>query len=106
MTGALSPLSRRGLLRAAGAIPLVLVAGRLAAADTPAVCADPAKLPLARKSQRRALGYVEPSTDPKRRCGACAFFTAAGAGCGTCQLMSGGPVSAFGVCNSFAAKAG
>ncbi len=99
-------LSRRRLLRAAAVVPLVLAAGRLAAADAPAVCADPAKLSLARRSQRRALGYVEPAPDPKRRCGGCAFFTAAGLGCGACQLMSGGPVSAAGVCNSFAAKAG
>jgi hypothetical protein len=75
------------------------------AADAP-VCVDPAALPLAQKRQRRAINYVEPSPDAKKRCGGCAFFVAAEkpGGCGTCQLLSGGPVAAGGLCNSFAPK--
>lgn len=98
--------SRRQLLFAAAIAPVAL-AWRSAAAETPA-CVDPAALPLAQKRQRRAINYVEPSPDLKKRCGGCAFFTAAGKAnsCGTCQLLSGGPVSAIGLCNSFAAKAG
>lgn len=74
------------------------------AQDSAATCYDPAKLPFTQKSRRRALGYVDASKDPARRCGGCAFFTGTAAGCGTCQMLSAGPVDAGGVCNSFAAK--
>ncbi|KPH63648.1 high-potential iron-sulfur protein [Novosphingobium sp. ST904] len=83
-----------------------LVASGGALAQPPAgSCYDPAALPFSQKSRRRALGYLDASADPARRCGSCAFFTAAAPGCGTCQMLSGGPVNAGAVCNSFAPKA-
>ena len=98
--------SRRNFLALAAGAPLALfAAGRTRAADAPA-CYDPAALPFSQKNRRRSLGYVEVSADPGKHCGACAFFTAATqGGCGTCQLLGGGPVRADAVCNSFAAKA-
>ena len=100
------PGSRRSFLALAAGAPLALfAAGRTRAADAPA-CYDPATLPFSQKSQRRSLGYVEVSTDPKKHCGACAFFTAsAQGGCGTCQMLGGAAVCADAVCTSFAAKA-
>ena len=99
--------SRRRLLLAAAVTPLLFAWRSSAlAADAP-VCVDPAALTLAQKRQRRAINYVEPSPDAKKRCSGCAFFKAAGqrSGCGTCQLLSGGPVAANGLCNSHAPKA-
>ncbi|HMO68502.1 MAG TPA: high-potential iron-sulfur protein [Novosphingobium sp.] len=89
-----------GALAAAGAAAPVLAAGGAA----PASCADPAVLPLSQRSRRRSLGYAEPGPDPARRCSGCAFFTAGEGDCGTCQMLTGGPVSAGGTCNSFARK--
>lgn len=79
-------------------------ASRAWAADTTA-CYDPAALPLSQRNRRRSLGYVSPAPQPQRRCGLCNFFASGAAGCGTCQLLSGGPVEAAAVCNSFAPKA-
>ncbi|MFD2430659.1 high-potential iron-sulfur protein [Sphingobium scionense] len=39
-----------------------------------------------------------------KRCGLCAFFTAAQPGCGKCALLSGGIVPTEGVCDSWAKK--
>ncbi|MFK4873533.1 high-potential iron-sulfur protein [Novosphingobium sp. ZW T3_23] len=75
-----------------------------ARAQAPAACTDPASLSLSQRSRRRALGYLSPAPDPQKRCGACAFFTASGAGCGACQMLSGAAVEAAAVCNSFARK--
>jgi hypothetical protein len=98
-------LSRRTVVAMAAAVPLGMVGLTGARAAAPA-CYDPAALPLSQRNRRRSLGYVEPSADPKKSCSGCAFFTAgAQTGCGTCQLLSGGPVSAGAVCTSFAAKA-
>lgn len=98
--------TRRNFLVLVAGAPLALfVAGRSRAAGAPA-CYDPATLPFSQKSRRRSLGYLESSADPKKRCGGCAFFTAVAPGnCGTCQMLSGAPVNAGAVCNSFAAKA-
>ncbi len=98
--------SRRRLLLAATITPMALAWRTAASAADAPICVDPATLPLAQKRQRRAINYVEPSPDAQKRCGGCAFFTAVGNpnSCGTCQLMSGGPVSAIGLCNSFAPK--
>jgi High potential iron-sulfur protein len=96
-------ISRRDTLSALGLTALALP-GLARAADPTSVCADPAKLTLAQRSQRRSIGYAEPSTDSTKRCGLCAFFTASAEGCGTCQLMSGSPVSGTGLCRSFAPK--
>lgn len=96
--------SRRQFVIIASMAPLALAAGRAFA--QPAACYDPAALPLSQKNRRRSLGYVDASADPKKHCSICAFFTAGQATCGTCQLLTGGPVNAGGVCNSFAPKAG
>lgn len=94
--------SRRGFLALAGSVPVAALAfGGIAQGAT---CYDPNTLSLTQKNRRRSLGYVEPSTDPSKKCGACAFFTATTAGCGTCALLSAGPVSAGAVCRSFAAR--
>ena len=98
------PTSRRNFLGLAAVAPAaVLAAASARAAD--AACYDQATLPLSQKRLRRAIGYVEVSSDPAERCGGCAFFTVATqAGCGSCQMLSGGVVSAGAVCNSFAAQ--
>ena len=97
--------SRRGFLAAAGLLPLAGLAMPSAHAADSAVCYDPAMLPRAQKSLRRSLGYEEKSTDPKRQCSLCAFYTAKQGNCGTCQMLSGGPVNGGAVCTSFAPKA-
>ena len=97
--------SRRNFLAALGVASALLVASRPAMASN-AVCYDPSELPLNLKNRRKALGFVEQAPDAKRRCGLCAFFQAKDSDCGSCQLLSGGFVTAKGVCNSFAPTAG
>ena len=95
-------VSRRDLLGLIALAPFGIAAAR--AQNAPA-CYDPGALPASQKGIRAALGFKDVSPDPARHCGACAFFAAAkSAGCGTCALLSGGPVSAASVCNSFAKK--
>lgn len=94
--------TRRNFIALAGIAPLAVITAR--AAHAASVCNDPASLSLAQKNMRRGLGYVEVAPDPKKRCGVCAFFTARQGSCGSCQMMSGGPVDAASVCNSFAPK--
>lgn len=96
-------LTRRNLVALAAAAPFGVIARPLPASDAP--CPDPGSLTMAQKSLRSALGYSDVSSDPKRRCGACAFFATPQGNCGSCQLMSGGPVNSAGMCNSFAPKA-
>lgn len=97
--------SRRNFLGLAAAAPAALLAASTARAAGPA-CYDPATLPFSQKSRRRSIGYIEVSSDPTTRCGGCAFYTASeNAGCGACQMLGGGVVSAGAVCDSFAAKA-
>lgn len=98
-------IARRQLVAAMALVPVALALGQGASATAPAVCYDPASLSLAQKRQRRSIGYVEPSSDPAKRCGGCAFFKpAAAAGCGTCDLLSAGPVQAAALCNSYAPR--
>lgn len=96
--------TRRGFLTLAGLSPLLLLGAGQAAAQASAACFDPATLPLSQKNRRRSIGYVDQSADAAKACGKCAFFTAAGAGCGTCTILGGSPVNASGLCSSFAAK--
>jgi High potential iron-sulfur protein len=99
------PTSRRNFLGLAAAAPVALFAATGARAAE-AACYDPATLPFSQKSLRRSLGYVEGSSDPRKRCDGCAFFAArTPASCGGCQMLGGAVVSAGAVCNSFAAKA-
>ena len=97
--------SRRRFLTLAGLAPLALTVAPGASAAGNAACYDPNTLPLNQKSRRRSMEYVEASTDPAKTCGGCAFFVAGQGGCGTCQLLTGGPVQAGAVCSSFAPKA-
>jgi hypothetical protein len=97
--------SRRNLILMTLIAPLGgLVAGRANATDTR--CYDPATLSLSQKSRRRTLGYVDKSTNVTKRCGACAFYKKTAEECGSCDLLSGGPVVASGVCNSYASLKG
>ncbi len=96
-------MSRRSLL---GMAAVAALAGSGARAAAGAACYDPATLPLSQRNRRRSLGYVELSATAGKSCSACAFFTAGSqSGCGTCQLLSGGPVNAGALCGSFGAKA-
>jgi hypothetical protein len=93
---------RREIFTAIGAVCLCSFAERAIAAA--AACYDPASIPLAQKNLKRSLGFVEASTDPKQKCGLCAFFTPTKGICGTCQMLSGAPVTTQGVCSSFAPR--
>jgi hypothetical protein len=100
-------LSRRGLIGLAVGVP-VLLAGIVSAAsaqDAPSGCVNLDTLPASQKGMRRSLGFQLVSTDAKKHCGACTFFTGTAGGCGKCQLLSGGAVAATSVCTSFTAKA-
>ena len=93
--------TRRGLLRLALAAPLAGYA--VAASAGEAACVDLDALPSSQKSMRASLGFKMVSEDAKRRCGGCAFYTAAQGACGKCALLSG-PVPAEGRCDSWAAR--
>lgn len=97
--------SRRDVLGLAVAVPVIMLglASAARAAD-PALCFNPDLLPGSQKSMRKALGFVAVSTDTAKSCNRCAFFTATANGCGKCQLLVGGPVTATGVCRSWAKK--
>ncbi len=97
--------NRRTFLGLAGATPLALfgLASAVRGADSTA-CYNPEMLPASQKSMRKALGFTEVSADPAKSCSGCAFFTGATNGCGKCQLLSGGPVSATSLCRSWAKK--
>ena len=97
------PRSRRGLLGLAAAIPLLLLTTQARAQDA-AACVNLDTLSASQKSMRRSLGFKPLSTDPKKRCQTCAFFTAAAAGCGKCQLLGGGAVAQASVCDNWAGK--
>lgn len=98
--------SRRRFMGLAATASLGVLGTRVLADGAAPACYDPAGLPLSQKSRRRSLEYVDASADPARHCGVCSFFTAAAPGCGTCTILGGGPVSAAGVCSSFAARGG
>ena len=89
--------TRRIFVAAAVLAPLAALAGPATAAD--ARCGG--ELPLSQKNRRRALSYVEPSGDAKRRCGLCTYFSAEAGPCGACQMLSGNLVSQDGLCNAF-----
>lgn len=72
--------------------------------DAAAECA--ADLEAGQLSLRESLNYVDAFDDPEKTCGACAFFTGEGNGaCGSCELLSGGPVAKGGHCSSWSPKA-
>lgn len=95
--------NRRRFLAYAGLAPLVaLGAGKALAQSAP--CYSPETLTFSQKSLRRSLGFTDVAVDPKRRCGACNFFTSGEGGCGSCKMLSGGAVSASSSCSSFAPR--
>ncbi|GAA0310558.1 hypothetical protein GCM10009087_20740 [Sphingomonas oligophenolica] len=100
-------LSRRGLIALAAGAPLLVVglAAVAHAEEAPAICVDLDTLPASQKGMRRSIGFRLHSPDPKKHCSLCTFFTGAAAGCGKCQLLSGGSVAATSLCDSFAARA-
>ncbi|HEX7874293.1 MAG TPA: high-potential iron-sulfur protein [Sphingobium sp.] len=95
-----TPLTRRAVLGLAAMAAL----GVATAVSAQTVCLDMASLPASQKGMRKALGFQETSSDPKKKCATCSFFTAKGAACGTCMLLSGGVVNPTSVCTSWAAK--
>ena len=87
---------------------LVVLSGGLSEtsfAQAKPACYDLAALPLAQKNLRRSVGFVDPAPDQAKRCGTCAFYVATRNGCGTCQILSGGPTAQSAYCTSFAPKA-
>lgn len=111
--------SRRQLLGRAVATPLLLLGVAAAAraakpaggkqaggkqAAAAATCVDMNALTASQQSLRDSLGFKLETPDPKQHCSLCAFFTATDGGCGKCELLTGGPVGANSVCDSFAAK--
>ncbi|WP_117352613.1 high-potential iron-sulfur protein [Blastomonas fulva] len=99
-------IARRGLIAQVGLVMLAATSPSVFAQAAPARCYDPATLGLSQRNRRRSLGYVDVSGDAGKQCSECAFFTAGSGACGTCQLLTGGPVAAGGVCGSFARKPG
>jgi len=97
--------SRRQFLVRACMGAVACLAAPVVAQQGGTACYDPASLPLSQKSRRRSLAYTDISGEPGKRCALCAFFTEAEGNCGSCQMLSGGTVSAGGICSSFAAKA-
>lgn len=95
---------RRNFLALAGITPLALLAAHNAFAQD-AACYSSEKLSLSQKTRRRSLGFLDVSPDPKRRCGGCSFFTGTSGNCGSCQMLSGGPVTNASTCGSFAPRA-
>lgn len=99
--------TRRALLLLAIAAPVAAQASAVAAAAATTAsnaCVDPDALPRAQKAMRASLNFRMVSEDPKRQCGGCAFYTAKQGACGSCALLSSGPVPAEGVCDSWAAR--
>jgi High potential iron-sulfur protein len=97
--------SRRCFVQVALTSPALLlgIVAVVRAADA-LVCVDLDALPASQKGLRRSLGFKLESPDANKRCGRCTFFTATDSGCGKCQLLSGGTVTAGSVCDSWAAK--
>ena len=107
----MAPRWTRRQLVAQGCRRLSLLSGglglvALACSRSETRCVDPELLSTSERGLRQAQGYLRESPNAlPRHCAGCQFFTAAGAdGCGRCQIL-GGPVSAGGYCNAWAARA-
>lgn len=101
-------LSRRNLLKRGAELPLSLLlanatVGRLMAAESHKVCADPNAMDSGQRSLRESLHYSEASPDSTKTCSGCGFFQPATDGCGTCVIFSG-PANGNGHCDSWGAK--
>ncbi len=109
-------LTRRSFFRlgltvsavAAGAAALTACSGgKSEPASAGGGCANPEDMSPSETSLRDANHYVENSADTAKTCAGCTFFMpgADGAGCGTCEIYTGGPANPKGYCDSWAAKA-
>lgn len=96
---------RRKFLAIAGLAPVAALLGaRQVFAQAQSACYNMSTMSLAQKNMRRSVGFVDPAPDASKKCGTCAFFVAAQNGCGSCQILSGGPTSQSAFCTSFAPK--
>ena len=68
-------------------------------------CANPETMSDAEAGTRQALGYTEKSPDPQQVCVGCSYFHAGAAGCGSCDMFTGGAVNPQGHCASWNKKA-
>ncbi|WP_129782424.1 high-potential iron-sulfur protein [Peristeroidobacter soli] len=103
-------LLERGLHLSAGvavAATLSACGGGSKTTGATQACADPSKLGPTELSTRKAVGYVEQSSNPQSVCAGCAFFhaPASGEACGKCDMFNGGPVNPGGYCRSWTARA-
>lgn len=100
--------SRRDFISIASITGLAaLITATAARAQAPAAtagCVAPKNLSLSQKNRRRSIGYMDMSDDPAKQCSKCSFFTASQSGCGSCVMLSGGPVSASGLCSSYSPR--
>ena len=100
-------ISRRQLLwQAVAASVGVGAAGALiVGCKKPLLCDDTTGLAEVDVSTRKALGYVEMSTDLQKTCSGCAQYTAAPSEgtCGGCKMFKG-TVNPKGTCKGFVAK--
>lgn len=96
--------TRRRFLAIAGLAPVALLGARQSFAQAQSACYNLNSMSLAQKNMRRSVGFVDPAPDPAKHCGTCAFFVAAQNGCGTCQILSGGPTAQTAFCMSYAPK--
>jgi hypothetical protein len=67
-------------------------------------CVDLDALTASEQSLRKSFNYVDKSQTPGETCSVCSFFTPGEGECGTCEIFTGGPASAGGRCDSWAAK--
>lgn len=96
--------TRRRFIALAGLAPIAALGARQAFAQAKPICYDMNTLSLSQRNMRRSVGFVDPAPDATKRCGVCAFFVATQGGCGTCQILSGGPTAQSAFCSSFAPK--
>ena len=93
--------TRRNLMLALGAgvvaIPLSSVSGIASAADVPKL--NPKTAPAT------ALGYTHKSSNAKKVCSGCQFYSDAAAEWGPCLIFPGTHVAAKGTCNSWVKRA-
>ena len=101
-----SEISRRALLKRMSCVSfggLAALAMRTARSAAQ-VCADTKAMDSGEQGMRASLNYTEAGSDPAKTCSACAFFRAAGEGCGTCTIFNGAPANPKGHCDSWGAK--
>ena len=100
------PLNRRQFVLASaaalGLAPLLSACGGGSEPTAASECPGYDVLTPDQLQTRQALGYVDVTPQPEKRCDNCRFYNRTGGACGGCQLFQG-PVLAQGYCNSWAA---